>query len=248
MLMKCSRAIKPIRKHMLCFCSTSYEYNTIIYQTSNRKQSTSVSAAANSDGESSFYESLNSPKHILAPMVAQSDLPFRLMCEQLYNVDLSYTQMIHAYNFVEPNGEIFRTNHLDVYDQSTVRDVLLGKEDSSALMNTPSQSNAIKGLSDFDIEQSRKRILTAIAKKTGSNIDGDILPIKKTIVQIAGHNPDIAVRAANMILERAGDALVAGKCAFAVLDTRHYLTAFSPHFTNISYYLLSFTHIFQGLI
>ena len=234
-----SSAVKLIRKHMICFCPTNSK------QTSNCRQSTI--SATNSDGESSFYERLNSPRHVLAPMVAQSDLPFRLMCEQLYNVDLSYTQMIHAYNFVEPNGEIFRTNHLDVYDQSTVRDVLLGKEDSSVLRNAPSQSNAIKGLSDFDIEQSRKRILTAIANKTG-NSNGDIPPIKRTIVQIAGHNPDIAVRAANMILERAGDALVAGKCAFAVLDTRHYLTAFSPHFTNISYYLLSFTHIFQGLI
>ena len=240
MLIRSSRAIRPIRKH-ICFCSATSK------QISNRKQSTSVSATTNSDGESSFYESLNSPRHILAPMVAQSDLPFRLMCEQLYNVDLSYTQMIHAYNFVEPNGEIFRTNHLDVYDQSTVRDVLLGKEDSSVLMITPSQSNAIKGLSESDIEQSRRRILAAIAKKTG-NSNGDIPPIKRTIVQIAGHNPDIAVRAANMILERSGDTVVAGKCVFTVLDIRQYLTASSPHFTNISYYLLSFTHIFQGLI
>ena len=206
MLIRSSRAIRPIRKHMICFCSTTaYKHNNI-NQTSNRKQSTSVSATTNSDGESSFYESLNSPRHILAPMVAQSDLPFRLMCEQLYNVDLSYTQMIHAYNFVEPNGEIFRTNHLDVYDQSIVRDVLLGKEDSSVLMKTPSQSNAIKGLSESDIEQSRRRILAAIAKKTGIS-NGDIPPIKRTIVQIAGHNPDIAVRAANMILERSGDAV-----------------------------------------
>ncbi|EED95728.1 predicted protein [Thalassiosira pseudonana CCMP1335] len=89
----------------------------------------------------SFYERLGSPKHILAPMVAQSDLPFRLMCEQLYNVDLSYTQMIHASNFADVNGEPFRTNHLDV--------------------------------------------------------------IKPTVVQIAAHDPDVAVEAALMILEKS---------------------------------------------
>ena len=194
---------------MMCFCPTTSKHEHKICQSSNSRRSISISATTNSDEETSFYKRLNSPKHILAPMVAQSDLPFRLMCEQLYNVDLSYTQMIHAYNFVEPNGDIFRTNHLDVYDHSTVRNVLLGIEDSSVLMKAPSQSNAIKGLSESDIEQSRMRILAAIAKQTG-NSNGDIPPIKRTIVQIAGHNPNIAVRAANMILERAGADAVAG--------------------------------------
>lgn len=50
-----------------------------------RTLATSAAATANGDGES-FYQRLNSPKSVLAPMVAQSDLPFRLMCEQLYNV------------------------------------------------------------------------------------------------------------------------------------------------------------------
>ena len=134
-------------------------------------------------------------------MVAQSDLPFRLMCEQLYNVDLSYTQMIHAVNFVETNGEIFRANHLDVYPQSLVNDILIGAEDRTLLIHTQSQRNALQGLSDDDIEQSRKRILLAIEQSKGS---GGIKPIKQTIVQLAGHDPDVAVKAAMMILERSG--------------------------------------------
>ena len=158
----------------------------------------------NFDGgaETSFYKRLNSPKNILAPMVAQSDLPFRLMCEQLFDVDLSYTQMIHAYNFIEPNGETFRRNHLDVYPQSTVRDILLGKEDGRVLIKTLAQDNSIQGLSEIEIEQSRERILAAIAKRQGGTSTPTI-GVKPTIVQIAAHDPDVAVEAANQILDRS---------------------------------------------
>ena len=90
------------------------------------------SSSNESKQSSSFYRTLGSPQNILAPMVAQSDLPFRLMCEQLYNVDLSYTQMIHAYNFVETNGDVFRKHHLDVYPHSLVKNVLLGNVDTSS--------------------------------------------------------------------------------------------------------------------
>ena len=167
-------------------------------------------AAATKNGEAepssqSFYQRLNSPKHILAPMVAQSDLPFRLMCEQLYDIQMSYTQMIHAYNFVEESGEIFRNNHLDVFHQSTIRDILLGQEDRRKLLVTPSQVNALKGLNDDEIEQARKRILTAIAESKGTEIISEsIIEVKPTVVQIACHHPDVAVLAATMILERSG--------------------------------------------
>ena len=202
------------RAKRACFCSTSYPHTLRAgYRRVFSSSSTIVIHAHNDIGDArtrtsppTFYERLNSPKHILAPMVAQSDLPFRLMCEQLYNVDLSYTQMIHAYNFVEANGEIFRANHLDVYPQSAVRDVLLGKEDGSMLMVSQSQSNALKGLSVDDIKQSRKRILTAIAQSKGieSLSEDSEIEVKSTIVQIAAHDPDVAVDAAMMILERSG--------------------------------------------
>mmetsp|Transcript_16678 Transcript_16678/g.28690 ORF Transcript_16678/g.28690 Transcript_16678/m.28690 type:complete len:588 (+) Transcript_16678:61-1824(+) len=168
-----------------------------------------LSATKNSDASEatsqSFYERLHSPKHVLAPMVAQSDLPFRLMCEELYNVDMSYTQMIHAYNFVEKNGETFRTNHLDVYGQSIVRGIILGQEDRNPLLVAPSQINALKGLSNEDIDQSRRRILAAIAARKGTDtVSKSTIEVRPTVVQIAGHDPDVAVEAAMMILERSG--------------------------------------------
>ncbi|KAL7472851.1 hypothetical protein ACHAXS_013223 [Conticribra weissflogii] len=155
----------------------------------------------------SFYERLGSPKHVLAPMVAQSDLAFRLMCEQQYNVDLSYTQMIHASNFIEPNAESFRVNQLDVYQQSIVRDVLFGEKNGGGrnrqILVSLSQGNALDGLTDDDIELSRKNILTALNSE-GYGVPMEHGRVKQTIVQIASHEPEIAVKAAYMILERSG--------------------------------------------
>jgi hypothetical protein len=169
-----------------------------------------------------FYQRLNSPKHILAPMVAQSDLAFRIMCEQLYNVDLSYTQMIHAVNFIAPHGETFRNNHLDVYPRSNIRDILLGKGDRNALVVAPSQVNAMEGLCNNDIEQSRERILSAISESKGiSFVSESSIEVKPTVVQIASHDPVVAVKAANMILEMSGsiDSLKRGEtCAVAAID------------------------------
>ena len=162
----------------------------------------------------SFYQRLGSPKHILAPMVAQSDLPFRLMCEQLYNVDLSYTQMIHAYNFVESNGEVFRNHHLDVYPHSLLRSILLGEEDMREIILSKPQENALAGLSEDDIELSRFRILNAI-DKSGSK--GNIT--KPTVVQIAAHDPKVAVEAALLILEKSGSSSIdASNAPVAAID------------------------------
>lgn len=153
----------------------------------------------------SMYQRLNSPKNILAPMVAQSDLPFRLMCEHLYNVDLSYTQMIHAFNFIKPGCDTFRTNHLDVYPHSTIQDILLGKHDRNNLIVTPSQTYAMKDLDPYDIEKARSRILSAIAKQKRVQVVSKVtIDNKPTIVQIATHDPDVAVKAAMAILERSG--------------------------------------------
>ncbi|KAL3804688.1 hypothetical protein HJC23_008503 [Cyclotella cryptica] len=188
-----------------CFCS--HNLHRIQQQAIHALSPRNVATSAQLNGDSvistpskSFYQRIGSPKHILAPMVAQSDLAFRLMCEQLYNVDLSYTQMIHAYNFVESNGETFRNNHLDVYSHSLVRGVLLGEVDRQEVIVTQSQVNALKGLSERDIDASRKQIL-ALLHQSGRNI---FMPMKPTIVQIAAHDPDIAVEAAHLILEKSG--------------------------------------------
>ncbi|KAL7507791.1 hypothetical protein ACHAXN_006304 [Cyclotella atomus] len=155
---------------------------------------------------------LGAPKHILAPMVAQSDLPFRLMCEHLYNVDLSYTQMIHAYNFAESNGEVFRKHHLDVYPQSLIRNVLLGRADRDEIVLSKSQQNALVGLSENDVDSARRRILHAINPKQ------ECIDVKPTIVQIAAHDPKVAVEAALLILERSASSANGNASPVAAID------------------------------
>lgn len=96
---------------------------------------------------------------------------------------------------------------MDVYPQSTVRDVLLGREDPRALLRTPSQVHALQGLSDDEIERARQRILAAIADRRGADVcDEAMVEAKPAIVQIAAHDPDAAVAAARLILELSGGA------------------------------------------
>ena len=202
-----------------CFCRRTLNHRRILRVYKSAKNSIDNDAKLQSP---IFYQQLNSPKNILAPMVAQSDLPFRLMCEQLFNVDLSYTQMIHAYNFVKPGCETFRTNHLDVYPHSIIKDVILGKQDGHDLIVTPSQVFAMKGLDQHEIEEARARVLDAIAKRKGVQVVSESsIDTKPTIVQIAAHDPDVAVQAAMAILERSGTMRslnTADACTVAGID------------------------------
>ena len=80
--------------------------------TTQRFSSTSSNESSSSPLNEYWTHTLNSPKHVMAPMVAQSDLPFRLLCRK-YDTNLCYTQMIHSQNFNK--SETFQKNHLDTY-------------------------------------------------------------------------------------------------------------------------------------
>ncbi len=58
-----------------------------------------VNSKASSSGYD-FYRSIGSPKKIIAPMVDQSELSFRMLTRK-YGADLVYTQMFSANCFAE---------------------------------------------------------------------------------------------------------------------------------------------------
>ena len=55
-----------------------------------------------------FFRSIGSPKHVVAPMVDQSELAFRMLCRR-YGATLCYTPMFHSQMFC--SSESYRRKH-----------------------------------------------------------------------------------------------------------------------------------------
>jgi len=136
----------------------------------------------------SYYDRIGRPRTVVAPMVAQSDLPFRLLCRR-YGADLSYTQMIHAKNCV--GGDYFRRNHLDVYPIGHVLD-----EDTwgGAQMNCIDGGGRCFGPGGW---RSSGDGSPPCLPPTAYPDEGPV------VVQLAGHDPDVVAEAAARIYDAA---------------------------------------------
>lgn len=182
-----------------------------------RTTSTPMYAVSDKNKENSipsYWTRLNEPRTVMAPMVAQSDLPFRRLC-RTHGTDLCYTQMIHATNFIA--SEIFQDQHLDVY-LSITSDTC---EEGKSIYLAPSSINSLIGF-DWDEwktinpqheylstlwesidnkdekqnnDESSKENRWAVYKEGDDNVN----PL---IVQLAGHDPSTMLEAAKIILQR----------------------------------------------
>ena len=113
-------------------------------------------------------------RSVMAPMVSASDYPFRHFLSKYHGVDLTFTQMLHAHNFVV--GKVYRECHLDLWET--------GKQYPDFL---PSQLACLEGFENLPNGPTEN--------------DTKDMPV---IVQLAGHDVDTVLRAATRILEHVG--------------------------------------------
>jgi tRNA-dihydrouridine synthase len=118
-------------------------------------------------------------------MVAASDYPFRCLCRQYSNVDLSFTQMLHAKHLVA-KPEFLQSNW-DVFEVVTSPEEMVW---------TKAQSNCFGGVTAAE----RERLLVPPCRNAATG------PI---VVQLAGHDVETVTKAALLVLEKS-DGQVAG--------------------------------------
>lgn len=112
---------------------------------------------------------------VLAPMVAASDYPFRCLCRQHSDIDLTFTQMWHAKHLVEKPE--FLKSHWDVFE--------LESGNSASTTLTKAQRNCFGD---------SERLLVPPCEKASSG------PV---VVQLAGHDVDIVTKAALLVVEKS---------------------------------------------
>jgi len=166
-----------------------FSVNNIVDSDGGQNQHSASSSLSASVSASSHWERLGAPIFVMAPMVAQSDLPFRRLCRE-HGTDLCFTQMIHASNFCESTH--FQDSHLDIYHPG------------EKMSLSQSAVSALKGL-DVDKgvqlkEASNQKLWTEYEEAS----DGMSTPL---IAQIAGHDPDLMSEAAQIILRRTGEII-----------------------------------------
>ena len=158
-----------------------------------RMSSSSSLASSNHDSNGGVGRRLVLPshpdrpiRHVMAPMVAASDYPYRLLLRRYGDVDLVYTQMLHAKNFV--NSETFRKHHLDLFESG----VPYHKEPYNY-----AQADCL-GLINDDNKVDNDSYSRPEVK--------DDAPV---MVQVAGHDVDLVVQTAQMLYEHT-DGKLAG--------------------------------------
>jgi len=110
---------------------------------------------------------------VAAPMVAASDYAFRCLCRQYSNIDLCFTQMLLASHVVE--RKTFRNNHFDFYEY---------EPDHSIIELNKVQQQFLEG------GQLRDKGITV-----DDHLRGPL------IVQLAGHDPHMCAKAADLLVE-----------------------------------------------
>jgi tRNA-dihydrouridine synthase len=128
----------------------------------------------------------------MAPMVAASDYPFRVLLRELGGVDLLFTQMLHAKNFV--NDANFRKWHCDFFECGmpypdfllpTQQECLGGNNNCNDENNDNYNTQQLLATSPVLLRHNKPRPLFA--------------PL---MVQLAGHEVEWVVQAALMICEQ----------------------------------------------
>uniref|UniRef100_A0A7S1VKR7 DUS-like FMN-binding domain-containing protein n=1 Tax=Grammatophora oceanica TaxID=210454 RepID=A0A7S1VKR7_9STRA len=158
-----------------CLCSTPNSSAAFHHHKSSTPPSTTATKTA-SAAAPNFSWTLDDDgrpiKYVAAPMVAQSDRAFRMLCRN-HGADLCFTQMHHSRNIV--NDATFAKKHVDWTEQS-----------ETDLMRC--QKDLLAGLGKYQRDD-------AGAKASG----GEGGPL---MVQLAGHDPQTVVDAALLLLDK----------------------------------------------